>query len=399
MMKFGFLCRAALAAVLAMLGATAVQAADPANGRVIFFGTAGPDSGSTCADCHTFNGSLMRNRSKIWNGANNAASIQFGIATVSDMRDLTFLTPTQLDDLAAYIGPTLTTSRTTLSAPNTAVGASSTSQPATVTNYGINMKVTGLEISGINASDFALAPTATCVANASTLTDLGTCDLSVVFTPSGAGTRNAQLTVKGTAINIAGAAVSSPTVSDLVINLSGSGSAVTPLGLDVAGVDLVWNPTAGTSSSGSVTLTNGNAYVLDVSISSDSGLVTVSGQEGCGTGSTSATIRIPANSACTLSITTSGVVSSASVTFNGGVNVGSQSIAVTAVVPASTGGSSTTTFKATNAGAGGCSLGNPNEPMDPVWPAMTLGALAVLAWRGRVARLAASRVKPVTGRH
>jgi hypothetical protein len=165
-------------------------------------------------------------------------------------------------------------------------------------------------------------------------------------------------------------------------------------------VDLVWNATTGTSNSGSVTLTNGNAYVLDVSISGDSSLVTVSGQEACGTGSTTTTIHIPANGTCTLSIATTGAVSAANVTFNGGINVGSQSITVTAVAASTSGGGSTNPKAvATNVGSGGCSLGNPNEPMDPIWPAMTFGALGVLAWRSRVARLAASRVKPQAGSH
>jgi hypothetical protein len=45
----------------------------------------------------------------------------------------------------------------------------------------------------------------------------------------------------------------------------------------------------------------------------------------------------------------------------------------------------------TNIGAGGCSLGDPNAPLDPIWPAMTLGAAGVLVWR-RVTRQQRSRV-------
>ncbi|MFI5098049.1 MAG: S8 family serine peptidase [Candidatus Acidiferrales bacterium] len=84
----------------------------------------------------------------------------------------------------------------TLTFPAQLVNASSMAQNATVTNNGYAALhfSAAPSILGTNASDFAITSGTTC-ATAAPVADLGTCVVSVTFTPSGAGTRTATLTL------------------------------------------------------------------------------------------------------------------------------------------------------------------------------------------------------------
>jgi hypothetical protein len=46
-----------------------------------------------------------------------------------------------------------------------------------------------------------------------------------------------------------------------------------------------------------------------------------------------------------------------------------------------------------NAGGGGCTIGAPDQPTDPVWPLMLLTAAGVLTWR----RVQQQRMAPTQG--
>lgn len=132
-----------------------------------------------------------------------------------------------------------------------AVGTTSSSQSVTLANSGnATLKISGISIAGINATDFA--QTNSCgtglAANAS-------CSIGVTFTPSSSGNRSANLSVSDNG-----------TDSPQSVGLSGSATAAAPT-VSLAPTKLTFPslPPGTTSASQVVRLTNSGNATLDIS--------------------------------------------------------------------------------------------------------------------------------------
>jgi mono/diheme cytochrome c family protein len=277
--------------------------------------------------------------------------------------------------------PVASLSTSTVAFASTPVSSSSSATGVILSNAGPgNLTLSQLTLVGANPGDFTLTSGTCDVTSGSVvLAPGGSCQASVVFSPVQTGSRAAtlQFTHDG-----AGAST---------VALSGSAGAATTMGIDKTAVSLTWNATTSTSTTGSVTLNNPGSTVLTVALTNSSSLVAVTGQSACGAGSNATTIVIDPAQSCVLTVSSTGVVSGGTLTFNAGT-AGSPVVTVTAAATTpTTPATPVTTTEPTNVGAGGCSLGDPNAPLDPIWPAMTLGAIGVMAWR-RVTRQQRSRV-------
>jgi len=91
---------------------------------------------------------------------------------------------------------TLAVTPSALIFPAMTVGVSSAPQTVTLQSSGTTViAISGVSVSGVNASDFAIS-SRTC---GSTLAGSATCTISVIFTPSGSGARVASLTISDSA--------------------------------------------------------------------------------------------------------------------------------------------------------------------------------------------------------
>ena len=132
-----------------------------------------------CADGACHGPSVATNNNKIKNGANNPATstgkgISFAIGSVSEMRALSPLSTTQLNDLGAFIAapsvcttaaaPGASIAPAALTFASTTVGSTAAMQVATLTNSGTAaLSITSTAISG---TDFTISAN-TCTAGAS----------------------------------------------------------------------------------------------------------------------------------------------------------------------------------------------------------------------------------------
>ena len=208
------------------------------------------------------------------------------------------------------ISPNETVSPNSLTFGNQNVSTTSLSQTVTVTNPG---SVPSIQIAGTNASDFAQTN------NCSNVTPSGTCTITVTFTPSAAGTRNASITITDSAPN-----------SPQSVRLAGTGVAaqisINPTSLNAGTASLSF------SSSGTVSVMNaGNAEltITDISVTGPnaSEFSVVAGPGNCSVGS-----NIDPRSSCTLDVLftpqTIGV-RNATVTLNDNASGSPQSVPVT----------------------------------------------------------------------
>jgi hypothetical protein len=254
---------------------------------------------------------------------------------------------------------------------DTALTQSSAATTVTLSNAGPGvLNLTTLAVTGSNGADFALV-VGTCT-DGKVLQVGDSCVATVTFTPQQVGARSATLsyTHDGTgasSVPLSGNAMAAPTWA---INVPSTPQA------------LVWD--AGTSTyGGSVTLTNTGNMVLTVNLTTSPTGLTLSGQGGCTIANGTLTINPGVDCVISASAAAAG---DWTVGINAG-NAGTYNVNVTAAaLPADSPAQAVT-----NIGAGGCSLGDPNAPLDPIWPAMTLGAAGVLVWR-RVTRQQRSRV-------
>ncbi len=106
-----------------------------------------------------------------------------------------------MPDLAAYgngvlLQSTLAPSKTLLTFPNQTVGTNSTPQASTLSNISTKVPITvsSAQVSGTNASDFAVKTTC------SKLLPKSACQVNVTFTPTGTGARTATVLVTDSAV-------------------------------------------------------------------------------------------------------------------------------------------------------------------------------------------------------
>jgi mono/diheme cytochrome c family protein len=274
--------------------------------------------------------------------------------------------------------PAASLSPSTSAFASTQVGSSSSATTVTLSNAGPgNLTLSQLTVVGANPGDFTLTPGSCDVTSSSVVITPGSsCQASVTFSPVQTGSRSAtlQFTHDGSGAS--------------TVALSGSAGAATTLGIDTSAISLTWNATTSSSTTGTITLSNPGASVMTAALTNSSSLVSVTGQSACGAGSNATTIVIDPGQSCALTVSATGVVTGGTLTFNAGA-AGSPVVTVTSVAAGST--PAPTVDEPTNVGAGGCSLGDPNAPLDPIWPAMILGAIGVMVWR-RVTRQQRSRV-------
>jgi uncharacterized glyoxalase superfamily protein PhnB len=126
------------------------------------------------------------------------------------------------------------------------IGVSSTAQSVVLTNIGVaSLSVTGITVSG----DFSQSSTC-----GSILSPSASCTISVVFTPTAAGTRNGTLTIMDNTGNVAG--------STQTVALSGTGQAVPVVSLSTNTLTFTGQSVQTTSSVQSVSLTNSGSAPL-----------------------------------------------------------------------------------------------------------------------------------------
>lgn len=158
-----------------------------------------PDAVISCgnASCHGPNPN--DNINGLQKGANNPGVIETAIRTrVPQMMFLTgLLNPFQLDDLAAYIAPQPSLSGNALDFGAQTAGTTSGQQAVTLRSIGgVNLGVTGITVSGPNATDFVGSGSCTAGSNLLSTTIAqagGSCNVSVAFHPSAAGPRSATI--------------------------------------------------------------------------------------------------------------------------------------------------------------------------------------------------------------
>ena len=147
--------------------------------------------------------------------------------------------------------PIVTLSESSLTFTGEPIGTASASQSVTVTNTGnATLNISGITVTGANPGDFSLAPAGTCGA---TLAVQDMCTINVTFTPGGAGSRSASVSIADDAQN-----------SPQAITLSGTGL-LEPTA-DLSGTSLTFTAAVVGSTSGSqgVTLTNNGGLPLTI---------------------------------------------------------------------------------------------------------------------------------------
>jgi hypothetical protein len=227
-------------------------------------------------------------------------------------------------------------------------------QSATLDNTGTSdATLSQITFSGANAADFALDPATDCPVGGA-LAAGASCAIAVVFQPGGAGSRAAQLDV------IAVGADPGP--------LALSGTGVTVAGVPVLTLTPEFMTLSGPTNQGlqpqSLLLTNTGAAVLDVT-----GFTTppdVSVATGPGSDATCGALpfQLLPGQSCSVMVVPSGQSS-----VNGEIAVLSSSSSTPPTVKVAG-------APLENAGAGGCSIGRPDAPFDPVWLLMLGGSLA-----------------------
>ena len=227
---------------LACVAATHAAAQSVNAGRIAY--TTPQVSGQKSCSASTCHGNDPRNnQSKILRGADDPGAIGLAISQVTQMA---FMKPAistiPFADLAAYIGnpggvtgtAAAQLAPTALTFPSTAVGSSAPSQQFAISNTGTAALLVS-SVSSSNGAEFTL------VSNCGSIAAGASCDVSVGFTPSAAGTRTGTITV---AHNAAGGAST----------LSVSGTATAPVvfvpGIEVTPAALEFGPITAGSFSG-----------------------------------------------------------------------------------------------------------------------------------------------------
>ena len=266
--------------------------------------------------------------------------------------------------------PVARVSPTSLSFASTKQGMTSASVSTTLTNNGPGaLSISGLSTTGTHASDFAVdAGNSTCT-NSTVLNVGDNCVIAVTFSPSASGARQATLHVThdGTGDN------------NVSLSGTGLGVATTQISLNKSSLTLPYDATTQTFGTGQLVLTNTGDLVATISnVAANDAAVSLTfssngGADGLCTGNN---FTLASGASCTVLVSTTAAVSTQVLVSVTGV--GDLPVSVTAST-----NSSSNTSGSDNAGGGGCSIGRPDQPMDPIWLLMVGGAAGVLVWRRR----------------
>jgi hypothetical protein len=182
-----------------------------------------------------------------------AAGTRTGTLSLTHSNTLTPVAISLSGTATATTSPAAAISSTALSLAATTVGSTSASQTLTLSNTGTAALVlSGVSISGTNASEFNLASGGSCAAGSS-VAPSSSCTIAVNFTPAAAGSRSATLSIVHNAPN-------SPTT----VAISGTGNAAPTPTLSINASSLAFGSqvvgTAGATQS--VTVTNSGTAAL-----------------------------------------------------------------------------------------------------------------------------------------
>ncbi|HQR22550.1 MAG TPA: choice-of-anchor D domain-containing protein [Burkholderiaceae bacterium] len=214
-----------LVAVLTALGVTPPSnAADPVRGKALFSSTNGAPKNCADAACHSGFPSVARN--SIQKGTSASVILNAISGDKGGMRVLSpYVGSTEANDIAAYIAnpsagsgaPAIALSVTSLSFVSQTLNTTSAAQTVTVSNTGTAvLNLSGLTISGAAGAEFARGGTCQVGTNVAVG---GNCSITVTFTPTAAGARNATLTVThnasggSSAVALAGTGALAPAVA------------------------------------------------------------------------------------------------------------------------------------------------------------------------------------------
>lgn len=250
-----------------------------------------------------------------------------------------------------------------LSYPDTAVGSTSAGQAASLSNSGsASVLIQQIQLAGANSADFSPDAAGTSCSAGQSLAPGASCTLGYVFVPNGAGARSASLNVVADA--------GTPPALPLSGNGVGSGNA--QLSLTPSYITLTSSAPNQPMQSEALVLSNdGNAVLRITAITATAGLQALDASAPSGGTCPPPPFDLGPALSCTVM-----VAALSDQPVSGSVDVYSN--ASPAKSSASVQGA-----PLSNAGAGGCSIGPPDQPYDPIWLLMLLLALAVLAYRQR----------------
>ncbi|MDP3859736.1 MAG: choice-of-anchor D domain-containing protein [Stagnimonas sp.] len=249
-----------------------------------------------------------------------------------------------------------------LSYPDTAVGSASSGQAATLSNSGsASVLIQQIQLAGANSADFSPDAAGTSCSAGQSLAPGASCTLGYVFVPNAAGSRSASL-------NVVADAGTPPT---LPLSGNGVGSGNAQLSLNPSYITLTSAPNQPLQPEALVLSNDGNAVLRITAITASAGLQALNASSPTGGSCPPPPFDLGPAQSCTVMV--AALVDQA---MSGTVDVYSD---------ANPAKSSATVQGAplTNAGAGGCSIGPPDQPQDPIWLLMLLLALAVLRYRRR----------------
>jgi len=311
--------------------APSAQAADALNGKNLYLN--GPVSGGTsCASCH--GASPAANVNGIRAAANNPGVISNAFAANRGGMGSLFngkFSAAEIADLAAFIGnpdvtsaPAATLAPTSLAFGGTTVGQASTALSTTLTNSGnAALNISALAVGGANPGDFSISG-GNCAAGASVAAG-ASCNVQLVFRPTGAGARGAALNVSHNA-----------TGGTSSVALSGTGNAVATATVALSASSLNFGAllTGSASPAQSITVNNAGQAALSLTGISLSGanaaIFTLGGS--CGTAT-----AVPAGGSCTVTVVATPTTAGAfAASLNLASNASNGSIAVSLAGSAST---------------------------------------------------------------
>jgi cytochrome c553 len=365
-------------------------AGNPVNGKLLYNDPRG-SAGDSCADCH--NADPAKNKQKILNGSGAPAAIDSSIVTNKGGSMNEFIgkfSASELDDLAAYLSaqPTTISSQAFAS-----VGGAPETHTIQLTNTGgLYMTIANVSVSGVQAAEFVVSNN-TCGASVyggdqTATVPSRTCSIDVTFTPSGAASHQATMTIVAKQVKANGSDWHLPadgaiTLLDAQASVALTGS-VTSLSLTPNQLHVSYDTNSKTwSSETSVLRNNGTSDVTITSITPDKTNVSMTqGPNFCAIGTT-----LTANGgSCSIKVTaTAGGDAVVTIATDAGVAV-QQSLTVTVEAPPlanATTASLDSQSSATNQGGGGCTIAGPNAEFDPIWLSMLVAGGALRAWRTR----------------
>lgn len=243
----------------------------------------------------------------------------------------------------------------------TSVGQRSAAQSATLANTGTApVTVSQIAFAGANAADFVLDAATDCPIGGDIAVG-GSCTISVAFLPGAAGSRAAQLDV-------------------IAVGADPGPLALSGIGIAVAGVPLLtvtpeFMTLSGATNQGlkpqSLVLANAGSAPLDVTGFNAPSNLDVKTGPGSGGTCPALPFQLMPGQSCSVM-----VVPHSDSAVNGEIAVLSSSNPAAPTVKVSG-------APLENAGAGGCSIGRPDAPFDPVWLLMLGGSIAGLWLRRR----------------